>query len=845
MRNFLATSDQFVFLIPRDVIVLGRLYCCNANPGQRNGEREIKLLVSGGIHPFPFVIQAPWGRSPKPRPGVATSGPHGEGPVSREPSQGEYPVILRILIICSLAGWSAKALGWDNSQITLDIEYKRADTDASPEEVLQSRDGWIRAEDRIFQIDATSGAWWIRLTPDPETAVLPADGDQAFRLGVYVIHLDKVTYFSWLNGKRDRQERFGDRVPVHARPVRDLVPVFPQLWNPKTEKLSMLLRIESRYIPVMDIQLRTRESYENVNLDVKILMGAFLGILVIMALYHMVVYVISRTDVYFYYSMVVLSYLMLYLSVSGIGSIYLWPEQLWFQSYSPLLGTIMLNLAIVGFLRHFLKDFFPPWYRYVALSLVVLFIALGLVVMVVRNESKVLHYYGYVQVAAIIFCMYCLIRSLRHSMEVRLISLGFLASFAGLSLFMAGYVGIVTSAITRLSVYVIGNVVELALFAVAMASHLKNLYEQRERIMRSVSGLVSQNVLSRITDNPRLIPKGVNEVNVTVMFVDIVGFSRTFDSCHTEDIFRELRRTFHSVSTIVQRYGGTVDRSLGDGVLCFFGYDLAGSRTEEHADQAMNAAIAIQEQSVQRVVGNSRSLAVFPLRIGINTTDVKLGNIGSGDRFDFTIIGKGVNLASRLEASCSPHKIVISDSTRSALRQEYPRSFSAIRVRIKHQEGFFQAWEFNQFSDQNELLQKSDRIFWLSRKYDSNEPRFAPALNEGYRLRFVDEDFIVCNYSESGLAADGMHLYGRGAQLNVRILTTDGKLEEELGAWYLHQITVEVCWSRRMRGVFRHGFKIIGNNPEQRHRIFTACRNILESEIIPKQGSNDLLKKPA
>ena len=385
----------------------------------------------------------------------------------------------------------------------------------------------------------------------------------------------------------------------------------------------------------------------------------------------------------------------------------------------------------------------------------------------------------------------------------------------------------------------VGGVIELVMFAAAMSSHLQALHDQKERIMRSVSGLVSQNVLSQIIEDPGLIPKGVKDAHVTIMFIDIVGFSRVYESYDADYIFDELRRSFQSITTIVQEFNGTIDRSLGDGILCFFGHDLTGEKTEGHADAALGAAIAIQNQAVHRVLNSSPERAVFPFRIGINSSVVNLGNVGGDSRFDFTIIGSGVNFASRLEAACSPNKIIVSESTRAALKRKYPKDFSPINVQIKHQSDFSRAWEYNQFSDHGYVLKKVDRLFWISHRFDSDEPRYAPDPEEGFHLNSGKAEFIVRNFSLSGLSADSSQFFGRGSQLNVRIVTRNGRLEQDLRSAYLGQITIEVCWSRRMGEIYRHGFKVIGNSMRQRKKLSAMYHKHLKNSLVPKQNDSD------
>lgn len=148
------------------------------------------------------------------------------------------------------------------------------------------------------------------------------------------------------------------------------------------------------------------------------------------------------------------------------------------------------------------------------------------------------------------------------------------------------------------------------------------------------------------------------QVLATILFTDIESFTTLAESIPPKQVVQTLNEYFPAVIEPITRYGGVVNQFQGDAMLVTFNVPLEDS---VHADNAVKAAIEIQQAS------NSRTFAGLPLRtrIGINSGEVIAGNIGAGDRFNYTVHGDAVNLAARLEQLNKKYKtrILMSEST--------------------------------------------------------------------------------------------------------------------------------------------------------------------------------------
>jgi len=157
---------------------------------------------------------------------------------------------------------------------------------------------------------------------------------------------------------------------------------------------------------------------------------------------------------------------------------------------------------------------------------------------------------------------------------------------------------------------------------------------------------------------------------ISIMFTDLEGYTAFSARCSAAEAAAYLNQLLELVGPVIEGSGGTIDKYIGDGIMAFWG---APDRKGDHATAACTAALAVAE-AVRTVNGRRRAggEAVCPIRIGIHTGAVVVGNIGFQGRMNYTIIGQAVNVAQRLEQagrSCrggSESVILVSGATRAA-----------------------------------------------------------------------------------------------------------------------------------------------------------------------------------
>ncbi len=178
---------------------------------------------------------------------------------------------------------------------------------------------------------------------------------------------------------------------------------------------------------------------------------------------------------------------------------------------------------------------------------------------------------------------------------------------------------------------------------------------QKEYIKKAFSYYLSDSVLAEILKDPSKLRLGGERKEITVLFSDIAGFTTISEKLAPEELAQKLNDYLTKMTNIVFKYGGVLDKYIGDAVMAFWNAPIADA---DHALKACKTALEMQEQAGD-----------FEIRIGINTGDMVVGNMGSQMRFDYSLLGDNVNLGSRLEGTNKEYgtKILISESTHSLI----------------------------------------------------------------------------------------------------------------------------------------------------------------------------------
>jgi adenylate cyclase len=239
-----------------------------------------------------------------------------------------------------------------------------------------------------------------------------------------------------------------------------------------------------------------------------------------------------------------------------------------------------------------------------------------------------------------------------------------------------------------------------ALAAVIIRELVSYVVSEKEKrfINRALSTYVSKEVVDELVANPSLLQLGGSKRRMSAVFTDIQSFSTISEQLDPEHLVLLLNRYLTAMSDIIMENMGTIDKYEGDAIMAFFG---APVYREDHASRACRSAIGMKkvERALNRelidqglitggvieVLKNDEAVPV-PLytRIGINTGDMVVGNMGTYNKMNYTVMGNAVNLAARLEGVNKQYRtggIAISEYTRNEIGDEFIcRSLDRVRV---------------------------------------------------------------------------------------------------------------------------------------------------------------------
>ncbi|MCJ7787506.1 MAG: adenylate/guanylate cyclase domain-containing protein [Methyloceanibacter sp.] len=195
--------------------------------------------------------------------------------------------------------------------------------------------------------------------------------------------------------------------------------------------------------------------------------------------------------------------------------------------------------------------------------------------------------------------------------------------------------------------------------------------KELEALSKKLSKYLSPQIYHSIFTGAQNVEIASNRKKLTIFFSDVVNFTETTDKLESEDLTHLLNRYLTEMSNIALEHGATIDKYIGDAIMVFFG-DPESKGVKEDARACVRMAIAMLRRMRELHAEWQELGAVKPfhLRIGIDTGYVTVGNFGSDDRMDYTIIGSVVNLTARLQSFAEIDGILLGHETYSLVKDE-------------------------------------------------------------------------------------------------------------------------------------------------------------------------------
>jgi adenylate cyclase len=208
---------------------------------------------------------------------------------------------------------------------------------------------------------------------------------------------------------------------------------------------------------------------------------------------------------------------------------------------------------------------------------------------------------------------------------------------------------------------------------------------EKEMIKRAFTRYVAREVVDEILKNPESLVLSGQRRDVTVLFCDIRGFTPLSERLDPESVVLLLNEFYNLMIETTFKHDGTLDKFLGDGVMCIFGAPIA---RPDHAMQAVRTALDMQAGIAElgaRFTREGRP-PIF-VGIGVSAGEVVAGTVGSEDRMEYTAIGDSVNLAARLESIAKPGQVLISERTFEMVDDRVQaKAMGVVKVKGKEEE---------------------------------------------------------------------------------------------------------------------------------------------------------------
>ena len=257
---------------------------------------------------------------------------------------------------------------------------------------------------------------------------------------------------------------------------------------------------------------------------------------------------------------------------------------------------------------------------------------------------------------------------------------------------------------------------------------------QRDKLQKAseqLSKYLSPQICEKIFSGAEFSAKSARK-KLTIFFSDIVGFTTLSEQMEAEDLSNFLNFYLTNMCDIALKYGGTIDKFIGDSVMVFFGDpDTKGAQEDATACCQMAMEMLNFLESNQQ---NFQDMYNFPekleIRMGIHNGLCNVGNFGSAQRLDYTAIGRAVNVASRLEQAAPKNSILVSSAVRNLIKNNFETS-SPIEVKAKGIDKPISSYVLSMKTSENKRVTKETDGFKL--EYDPQK------IDKETLLKIIDE----------------------------------------------------------------------------------------------------------
>lgn len=688
----------------------------------------------------------------------------------------------------------------------------------------------------IQQFGTDRAAVWIKLN-----IVNPSSKELRYFFEVDNPLLTDIRFYH-VREDSTHKDRAGNVVAFNERSIPYIKPLFKLEVSPQSSSTAYF-RIESYNTKYAPINLITEEHLVAAEKKEQFAWGIYLGIILAILFINLLNLYTFRDSLYGYYCLILVAlHLTLIPHVFGTIHPYLFPNTGGLGMFVANWAQVALTISFLMFTqRLFSTNLSNPWFSKLSKIMISASVCFFLKEAIFGYHFVDVFVMPLIESGIILMIAALMYKQLRRGDPLAKIFLLAWACLLGGSTIHIAML-FVHSPVDGRAALIVGALLEANLLSLAAHNKIKTLQAEHlkastriKQLRKFLNYIVPSSLAEQIVNKPEILSEPPKSQIITIMFIDMVAYSKLTESKDTSEVFLECKRSLDQLKSTIKKYDGIIDRSLGDGLLCFFGYQDDTDHSRQ-VIQAISCANEIQNSSIKNLSHTNLDGINFSYRIGINTDQVSIGNMGSQDAPDFTVAGHGVVLASRLETSCDPFKILVGEGSRKLIEESdiFQQAQPEEKwIQVKHNKELIRATEVIPSEGSPENLHLARMNFYRQVRAKMQHPRIDMPESK-LKLSIAGFPSSIINYSYSGLGVISDQYWGRNLVLTAHLSSSSPQVQNQLELNHLDSFKVVVRWGLMLDSdKFRHGLAIDSLNNRQLEQLMRIC----EAEIISQRSS--------